>query len=130
LRRPLLLHTKALGSSWSEAESDHHAFLWWAPSRLAVLPVQAYNDKPFVGAVGFRVGRAGIDETGRVTHAGEAVPGSAGRVAGVPIRRSLVVGDQLYTVSAMGVKATNLATFADDGWTAFPASPGSVPPKR
>src|SRR4051794_28208665 len=130
LRRPMLLRTEALGSSWSEAESDHHAFLWWAPSRLAVLPVQAYNEKPFIGAVGFRVGRDGIHETGRVTHASAAGSTTAGRVAGIPIRRSLVVGDQLYTVSEMGVKATSLATFADDGWAAFPASGGSVPPKR
>ena len=71
LRRPTRLQTYAIGSAWSEAESDHHAFLWWEPSRLAVLPVQALTDKPFVGAVGFRVGRSGIVEAGRVTHAGE-----------------------------------------------------------
>jgi hypothetical protein len=130
LRRPVLLHAHALGSSWSEAESDHHAFLWWAPSQLAVLPVQAYNEKPFVGAVGFRVGRGGIDETGRATHPGEASPGGAGGVAGIPIRRSLVVGDSLYTVSEMGVKATDLASFADEGWAAFPPSLGSTPPSR
>jgi len=81
LRHPVLLRAQALGSSWSEAETDHHAFLWWAPSRLAVLPVQAYNEKPFVGAVGFRVGRSGIDEAGRVTHNGEASLGGGGRVA-------------------------------------------------
>ena len=130
LRRPVLFHTHALGSSWSEAESDHHAFLWWGPSRLAVLPVQAYNEKPFVGAVGFRVGRGGIDEAGRVTHTGEASPGGAGRVAGTPIRRSLVVGDALYTVSETGVKATDLASFGEVGWAAFPVSTGSAPPTR
>ena len=130
LRRPVRLHTYALGSSWSEAESDHHAFLWWGPSRLAVLPVQAYNEKPFVGAVGFRVRRGGIDETGRVTHTGEASPGDAGRVGGIPIRRSFVVGDALYTVSDTGVKATGLASFADEGWAAFPPSQGSTVPSR
>jgi hypothetical protein len=133
LRRPVRVHSYALGSSWSEAESDHHAFLWWGPSRLAVLPVQAYNEKPFAGAVGFRVGRGGIDEIGRVTHAGEPAPGDAGRVAGIPIRRSLVVRGSLYTVSELGVKATSLASFADEGWAAFPpqsAGSGSTPPSR
>ena len=130
LRRPVLLRTHALGSSWSEAETDHHAFLWWGPSRLAVLPVQAYNEKPFIGAVGFRVGRGGIDQAGRVTHSGEASPGGGGGVAGAPIRRSLVVGNALYTVSEAGVKATDLASFADAGWAAFPPSTGSVPPSR
>ena len=124
LRRPVRLHSYALGSSWSEAESDHHAFLWWGASRLAVLPVQAYNEKPFAGAVGFRVGRSGIDEAGRVTHDGEAIPGGAKRTAGIPIRRSLVVGDALYTVSDLGVKATRLTSFAEQGWAAFPQSPG------
>jgi len=133
LRRPVRLHAYALGSSWSEAEADHHAFLWWGPSRLAVLPVQAYNEKPFAGAVGFRVGRGGIDEIGRVTHSGEPVPGDAGRVAGIPIRRSLVVRGSLYTVSELGVKATSLASFADEGWAAFPpqsTGSGSAPPSR
>ena len=130
LRRTVLLRTHALGSSWSEAESDHHAFLWWGPSRLAVLPIQAYDEKPFVGAMGFRVGRGGIDEAGRVTHTGEAGSGGVGRVGGTPIRRSLVVGAALYTVSEMGVKATDLASFGEVGWAAFPPSPASVPPSR
>ena len=114
----------ALGSSWSEAESDHHAFLWWEPSRLAVLPVQAYNEKPFVGAVGFRVGRSGIDEAGRVTHDGEASPGGGKRIAGIPIRRSLVVGDALYTVSDLGVKATRPRVLRGAGLGGVPAEPG------
>ena len=128
LRRPVRLHATALGSAWSEAESDHHAFLWWGATRLAVLPVQAYAEKPFLGAVGFRVGRGGIDEAGRVTHVGELGVSSPERVDGLPIRRSLVVGDVLYTVSDGGVKATGLATFADEGWAAFPQSqPPEVP---
>ena len=130
LRRPVRLQARALGSSWSEAESDHHAFLWWGPSRLAVLPVQAYAEKPFLGAIGFRVGRGGIDEVGRVTHAGEPGSPSADRIGGIPIRRSLVVGDLLYTVSDSGVKATGLATFADNGWAAFPVSPPAQAPSR
>ena len=120
LRRPTRLQTYAIGSAWSEAENDHHAFLWWQPSRLAVLPVQAWADKPFVGAVGFRVGRGGIVEAGRITHAGESAGGA--RLAAIPVRRSAVVGETLYTVSDQGVKATALGTFSDDGWVAFPAS--------
>ncbi len=127
-RRPARLQARQLGSSWSEAESDHHAFLWWAPARLTVLPVQTWEGETFVGAVGFRVGRSGIEEVGRVTHSGELVAGRTARVGGVPIRRSLVVGDALYTVSDSGVEATSLASFAEDGWAPFPQStPGPSP---
>ncbi len=128
LRRPVRLQTYRIGSAWSEAESDHHAFLWWERSRLAVLPVQAYADQPFVGGVGFHVGRGGITETGRVTHAGE--PGAGIRSGGTPIRRSLIVGDSLYTVSERGVKATDISSFADRGWVAFPQSPPVPVPSR
>ena len=130
LRRPVRLHTYGIGSSWSEAESDHHAFLWWERSRLAVLPVQAYADKPFVGAVGFRVGRGGITEAGRVTHTGEPGTGVGIRSGGMPIRRSLIVGNSLYTVSEWGVKATDISSFAHRGWVAFPQSPGVLVPSR
>jgi hypothetical protein len=130
LRRPVRIRAHALGSSWSEAEADHHAFLWWGPARLAVLPVQAYDGKPFVGAIGYRVGRDAIDEAGRVTHAGEPGAPSEARIAGTPIRRSLVVRGLLYTVSDSGVEATTLAGFADAGWVAFPGSPPQVTPSR
>jgi hypothetical protein len=122
LRRPVRLHTTALGASWSEAESDHHAFLWWQPSRLAVLPLQAYAEKQFIGAVGFRIGRSGITEAGRVSHDGPPGAGDGMRVGGTPIRRSVVVADALYTVSDQGVMATALATFDEQGWVGFPAS--------
>jgi Beta propeller domain len=114
LRRPARLHTVSLGRGWSEAESDHHAFLFWPRTGLVVVP---FDQR----AVGFRVGRArGIVEVGRVSHAGAA-----------PIRRSLVVGDDILTVSDAGAKASSLATLAERGWVAFPPpepTPGREPP--
>ena len=64
-------------------------------------------------AVGFRVGRTrGIDPLGKVEH-------DAGRTR---IRRSLVVRDSVLTVSDNGVKSSSLATLAERGWAAFPAT--------
>ena len=40
-----------LGPGWSEAESDHHAFLFWPQTGLVVVPFEQR-------AVGYRVGRA------------------------------------------------------------------------
>jgi hypothetical protein len=109
LRRPALLHRAALGSGWSEAESDHHAFLFWPRAGLVVIPLDQR-------AVGFRVGRGGgIDELGRIQHPRDAA-----------IRRSVVVGDSVLTISDAGVRSSSLATFADQGWAAFPL-PESAP---
>jgi uncharacterized secreted protein with C-terminal beta-propeller domain len=118
LRSPKRLDSLSLGKGWSEAEQTHHAFLWWPKTRLAVLPLQSYGDAPFVGALGLRVQRSGgISIAGRVTHPTDRVP--AGSVA---IRRSVVVGDVLYTVSDAGVRGSSLATFADLGFAPLPAS--------
>ena len=112
--RPRRLHRHRLGGgSWSEAEQDHHAFLWWAPRRLAVMPVQNYPPNPFFGAVGFRVTRSsGITEVGRASH--------APRDYSAAIRRSLVVEGKLITVSDFGIAANSMDTLAEQAWLAFP----------
>jgi uncharacterized secreted protein with C-terminal beta-propeller domain len=103
LRKPTRLHTERLGRGWSEAEHDHHAFLFWPRTGLVMIPFEQR-------AVGFRVGRArGIDPLGRVEHDAQW-----------PIRRSLVVGDGVLTVSENGVKESSLATLGERGWAAFP----------
>jgi hypothetical protein len=96
-----------------------------------VLPLLAYGDTPFVGALGLRIRPDGdISEAGRVTH-----PGAPGVVPvgspGTPISRSVVVGDVLYTVSAAGVRASELGTFADLGLARLPQPAGTPkPPPR
>ena len=126
LRNPRRLAQAVVGPGSSEAEYDHHAFLHWPRTGLVAVPVQTYEPDggkpPFVGAIGFRVSRAsGISELGRVVH-GTDSGGNA-----YPIRRSLVVGDALYTVSDLGVRATSLASFAGLGWAAFPQPPAPSP---
>jgi Beta propeller domain len=103
LRRPVRLHRRTIGRG-SEAEYDHHAFLHWPKTGLAVVPVET-------AALGFRVGRSGIDQLGTVKH---------GRPHEFdPIRRSVVVRDSLYTVSGQGVKASALDTLTARAWIAF-----------
>jgi hypothetical protein len=108
-------------SSSTSAEFDHHAFLWWRPRNLAVIPVSEYGSSgpPFLGAVGFRVGRSAIDEVGRVEHTWPGYPAM--------VDRSLVVGDRLFTVSGFGVKANDLNSFGDIGHADFPAPPPGDP---
>lgn len=117
LDAPRRIAQRTLDTDWSEAESEPHAFLWWAPTSTLVLPAQSYGTDgraAFLGAVGLTVARdTGITPIARVRH-----PDAAGVWA--PVRRALVVGDALYTVSDTGVMASDLATLAPRAWTPFP----------
>lgn len=64
---PRELDVWTLPNSNSDAEFDHRAFLWWAPTSTAVLPLVSWNDQ-FAGAVVLNVTEDGITEQGRVTH--------------------------------------------------------------
>jgi uncharacterized secreted protein with C-terminal beta-propeller domain len=122
LRRPARLHTVSLPRGYSEAEGDHHAFLYWPQSRLAVIPQQTWQDEKgagetFAGAIGYSLSRTrGIDRVGRVEH-----PARGGQAW--PVRRSLVIRGAVYTVSDAGVLASSLAGLAPLGFAAFPAQP-------
>jgi len=134
--------TLGAGSS-SEVQYDHHALLYWPPTGLVVLPVVQYPapieypvvpgqpipsiapSPGFVGAIGFHVDPSGIAEVGRITH-----PAQAG--AFPTIRRSVVVGDRVFTISVAGVLASSLDTLAAGPFAAFPGAtlirpPGPVP---
>jgi uncharacterized secreted protein with C-terminal beta-propeller domain len=118
LARPQRLQNLTLGERWSssEVEWDHHAFLWWPATKLAVLPIDSSG---FTGAAGFTVHRAaGIAELGRVRHPG-----------GAQVSRAVVVGQRLLTVSGAGVRASALGTLAPAGFAEFPAAPppGPIP---
>jgi hypothetical protein len=124
---PTLLAQHALGAaSSSQVEFDSHAFLYWAPRQLVVLPVQVFDSGAssspgFTGAVALKIDRAGIAETGRVAH--DSIDGYV-----PPITRSIVIGDQLLSVSDGGVLASALDGFGRVGWLAFPQPPASSSP--
>jgi uncharacterized secreted protein with C-terminal beta-propeller domain len=110
---PKRLSNATLPAAHSEAEFDHHAFLYWAKSGLTMLPVQSYGapsatGRPFFGAVGFSVTDAAVTELARVEHRD-----------GQPIRRSLVVGDRVITLSDGGVQSSDLTSLQDRGWLSF-----------
>ncbi len=142
---PRLIQRTLVGAgSSSDVQYDHHAFLYWPATGLAVLPVQIYNaiavsntgvippsaatiapaPAGFVGAIGYHVDRSGITEVGRIAHP----PTAGGYVP--PISRSLVVGARLFTVSDGGVLASALDSLGPETFVAFPVPvvpPGPVP---
>jgi hypothetical protein len=119
LAKPRLLHKHALGQGGSAAEFDHHAFLWWPATKLAMVPMQSYGEDgrtPFFGAVGMTAGRDALKELARVSHpklnqnANEFPP---------MISRSVVIGTAVYTLSERGVLSSDLTTLADRAWVPF-----------
>jgi uncharacterized secreted protein with C-terminal beta-propeller domain len=132
---PARISNRLVGSgSSSSVEFDPHAFLWWDPLKLAVLPVAIYDYNPngtgdtFTGAIGFKATKAdGVTEAGRTSHPKDQYGYAA------PVIRSLVVGNRLFTISTAGALASDLSTFADNGFVTFPVpapypapSPGTV----
>jgi hypothetical protein len=125
LRNPARLAVASLGgNSSSDAEFDPHAFLYWSPSQLAVIPLQTFGQTgaTFSGAVGFRVGAASLAEAGRIVHPLPDPTPDAGSFA-PPIGRSIVIGDRLYTLSYAGLAANRLDTLAPLAFAPFPQPP-------
>jgi hypothetical protein len=60
--------------SWNDVGWDTHAFLWWAPENLAVIPISTWdNGEQWAGVVLLRIEGATIAEVGRIDHRDEAV---------------------------------------------------------
>ena len=121
----------SLAGASSSAEFDPHAFLFWKPVDLAVIPLDSVSSGRSVsGAVGFKIGTASISEAGRIAH-----PPEPGADAYTPeIGRSLVIGDALYTLSYAGLAANRLDNLASLSFTPFPREPrpdpGPLPPPQ
>ncbi len=128
LKAPKRIHTAALGEAfgWSEAIFDHKAFLYWGKSKLALLPIESYSwdevnmvDTSFNGAVGYTVdAEAGILPVGQITHT--IVPQNPDEYSWAPpIRRSLVIGERVLTLSDSGLKSSLLGDLSDAAWIEF-----------
>ena len=122
--------------AYSEVEYDHHAFLLYPPTGLAVIPLEDYgvNGQAFAGAVGLHVGATGIDEIARFEHPDSTVDGGGGtepvppqgvaddggtQAQPSPVRRSLVTENRLYTLSDGGLMSHDLITLAEQGYLSF-----------
>jgi uncharacterized secreted protein with C-terminal beta-propeller domain len=113
--------TLSKGSN-SEVEYDHHAFLFWQPTGLAMVPIQQWwydedSESAFLGAVGFEVNEGGdLREVQRVAHPGGDRDDWDWRSR---IMRSVVIGDSVYTISAKGIMKSELDGLNEIDWLGF-----------
>lgn len=122
LALPTQAHTFDLGSGWSEALYDHHAFTFWAPESIALLPVDRWDgEAQHAGLDIIRVDAAtGFAADGFVSH--ESL--GFGRIA---VRRSIVIGDTLVTLSEAGILINDLDTLQEQHAVPFPDANGPRP---
>jgi uncharacterized secreted protein with C-terminal beta-propeller domain len=103
---PRRLAQHHIPGSQSEAEFDPHALLWWPATNLLVMPLYAYlsvdGGKTSPSAVALRVTDNGVQVQGQLTRPG--------------VRRSLVIGDVLWTLSDGGLQASRLSTMDEVAW--------------
>jgi len=100
LPRPLRAKLQIRRVGVRSTEDDHHAFTWWAPRALAVLPVAELADETTTSvARAFRIDRAGgIQALARIPAPEDD-----------RFSRSLVVGDKLLLVGYEHLFATPVA---------------------
>ena len=130
--KPVRTHQYTLPrSSRTEVEFNHRAFLYWAKNGLVVLPIGwwGYRDgsnkwESYRGAIALGVGPDGIERLGTIEHMLDAddieQQSRYYRWEQAPIRRSLVIGETLFTLSDAGLKGSDLASLAETSWTRFP----------
>jgi hypothetical protein len=99
----------------SEAEFDPHAFLYHQSSGLLVVPLNVYEAArtPEGGALVLQVSESALTEVGFITH-----PATQNQMDKFPgqIRRSLIIDDVLWTVSAGGLEATSMRGLDTLAW--------------
>jgi uncharacterized secreted protein with C-terminal beta-propeller domain len=128
LADPQRIHQVTLDDAHSGVEWDHHAFLHWPATGLTVVPYETWRwveesdtEETDSGALAYTLDRAsGFTDVGRLTHLpadiGDSTDPRYWDVAWrAPIRRSIVIGDALYTVSDLDRKRREVTDTARRG---------------
>ncbi|MEV0719313.1 beta-propeller domain-containing protein [Asanoa sp. NPDC050611] len=109
LAHPRRVSQHRIANSFSEAEHDPHAFLYWPPTGLLVVPVTGGGPETMLA---LRVSGSSLTEVGGLKH-----PSTNGY--NPTPRRSLIVSGTLWTVSEDGIQATDPNTMRSQAWLPF-----------
>jgi uncharacterized secreted protein with C-terminal beta-propeller domain len=91
-------------SGWAATEGDPHAFLYRPDTGLTVVPLGGED-----GALVLKVTASGVHRVGSVRP-----PATAG-----PVRRALLTGGTLWTLTATGLQANDATSLAKTAWVPF-----------
>ena len=122
---PRTLDTLVLEGGSSEVEWDARAFLWWAPEELAVVPISDWDNK-FTGAIALVVNTDSADPKitmrTRISHdiGQESDEDGRGYDWERQITRSIIIGDDLWTLSNSYLQANSLETLDRRAWLDIP----------
>ncbi|KJK49860.1 hypothetical protein UK23_12685 [Lentzea aerocolonigenes] len=100
-----------LPDSNSEAQFDPHAFLFWPQDGTLVIPVAQYQTNYEASSLVLRVDGNQIRETGRIVEPQSQNYGGA--------RRTMVIGDQLWSISQSGVQVNARNGLSQQAWLPF-----------
>ncbi|MEO3862210.1 beta-propeller domain-containing protein [Acrocarpospora sp. B8E8] len=106
--------------SGSDAEWDPHAFLYWPESGLAMMPLMSWGDNWSEGSSALvlhitdtQITKLGTIKHPKVAQQAEFAPANPG------IRRCLIIGNTIWTVSDLGLKINDSTTLTDQTWLPF-----------
>ena len=106
---------------WNEIGWDHRAFLWWAPERLAVIPVTA--DREWSGAVVLQVADDALREAGRIVH----LAVSAAQTSCRRLNETDVIGPVDMTEADLGARVVELIVQTPKTAIIVACEPGEEP---
>jgi hypothetical protein len=126
LKHPKRLASETVRGTRTSVEDTHLAFLYWPPTKLAVVPVTSARRgrkrgaRRFVGAIGFKIGAGDIKRAGRIAHTASPFDDQ--------IERSLIISGRVFTLSCTGVEVAGMRGLREQGWSPFPDPDVCAPP--
>jgi hypothetical protein len=99
----------------SETPIDPHAFLFWPATGTVVVPVNSWNFDQSGAAVVLHVDKDALQVQGSIRNPAVATVGSYD----TGIERTLVIGDDIWTMSSSGLQASDLHTLSKQAWVPF-----------
>jgi uncharacterized secreted protein with C-terminal beta-propeller domain len=99
----------------SETPIDPHAFLYWPARRLAVIPIDSWNERQSGAALAVHVDGNHLSVVGTIRNPSVSTADSYD----TGIERTLVIGNDIWTMSSSGLQVSDLGSLEKRAWVPF-----------